>query len=815
MTKNRIKAGHKRFRFIDIVTLITSIVALVAIVIFIVIAQYEQKKDQNNILESSRQQENKEQFKEKQRIAMSSIMINEICLEDINTSQSKDNKLVWIELYNPSSYKVSLGGYYFSLNHDSESRYQLNENITLESKQFITISLEGISDDTFYDLPFTLDSSEYLYLYDTEEIIVDYIYVPSLEQGESYGRKEDESINFYFLQPTKGSSNIDAKVIAKEYPVFNVPSGFYDKTFTLEIHAKDNVRIYYTLDGSEPTINSTLYMNPITISDVSLNPNQYSNITSTSFSASKPPGIPVDKATVVRAIAIDQNGKKSKISTATYFVGFDKKSGYHDLPIISLVTDPKNLFDYWSGIYVLGNQYDTALIKNEETYHTANFLENWRKTVNIEFFEADGLLSYIGSGEIQTYKDSMINNVQKSLKIGNIDRVGRGESSLFSYIATGEKGSFILSNGTYDYNTKIRSNLVYELMEDRTTSTQEIDPCIVFLDGEYWGVYNMSEPYSTGYIEKKYGVNEDNIILIRKGEAVSNGAKDQKEYFDLINYIQGIDMSLPDSLSKVEEVVDLQSLLDCYSCAIFVANNDWLTGDRYLWKLRKSSGKVYEDGKWRFMISQADNSSGVDSKSSYSVNSFLISGVENDPIFTTLMQNKEFKGMFIATLLEIGNIDFSKNAVTKKLQELTTLYEQPVSNFYKRFPDSVARYTFEEYVREVQMFYENRLYYIANHMKNYFNINSDLTEVQISLEGVSDAEIVLNGKTVEITKDRVWSGWYLVDVPIEILINKNQQLDFINWEIKKNGYTNEDRKKSILIKPSKLITEIKLKFKPN
>lgn len=814
MAKNRLNVSYKKIRFIDMVTLITSIIAFAALIVFLVIAQQEQKKDQNSILERSRQQQSKEAFKEKQHSAMSSIVINEICVDEKKTNENNKDNPIWVELYNPSSYKISLDGYYFSLNYDTKYRYQIINNITLEPKQFVTISLEGNSGEKFNDLPITLDGSEYIYLYSQEEVMVDYIFVPNLEQGEAYGRKEDGSINYYYLHPTQGSSNNDANMIAKDDPAFSVPSGFYDKAFTLEIYAKENAQIYYTLDGSEPTKSSTLYTLPITISDVSRNVNKYSSITKISHLESNPPGILVDKATVVRAVVIDENGKKSKEVTSTYFVGFDKKSGYENLPILSLVTDPKNLFDYWSGIYVLGNQFDTALIKNEEIYHEANFLEDWTKKFNLEFFEVDGRLSFKGTGEVETYKDSKIDNLQKSLIINKVDRVGSGESSLFLYTTFGKRGSFILSNGTFDYNTKIRSNLVHELMKDRAVSTQEIHPCIVFLDGEYWGIYNIVEPYNTEYVEKTYEVDQNNVVLIRKGEAISKGVNDQKEYFDLINYIQSIDMTLPDSLSKVEEVIDIQSLLDCYTSEIYVANNDWLNGDRCLWKSREKSSKNYEDGKWRFMLSQMDNSSGVDNKSSYYVNSFLVSELANDQILVKLLQNKEFKERFVETFLDIGNINFSKIVVREKLRELISLYEQPVSIFYKRFPDSVARYTFAEYTNKVQEFYDNRLYYIANHMKSSLNIGSELAEIKISLEGEETAKIVFNGKTLVLSKDITWSGWYFdkASIQIEVVVDSKQSSEFDGWEIKENGSEKEVTTKILSIKPSKLGTEITLKF---
>ena len=47
-------------------------------------------------------------------------------------------------------------------------------------------------------------------------------------------------------------------------------------------------------------------------------------------------------------------------ASATYFVDFDQKEGYQGMNIVSIITDPDNLFDYDTGIYVMGRAYDTS-----------------------------------------------------------------------------------------------------------------------------------------------------------------------------------------------------------------------------------------------------------------------------------------------------------------------------------------------------------------------------------------------------------------------------------------------------------------------
>ena len=64
---------------------------------------------------------------------------------------------------------------------------------------------------------------------------------------------------------------------------------------------------------------------------------------------------PVDKACVVRAVAVDAGGSRSDVVTQTYFIGLGEK--YAGAAVISLVSDPDALFGE-EGIYVTGPAYD-------------------------------------------------------------------------------------------------------------------------------------------------------------------------------------------------------------------------------------------------------------------------------------------------------------------------------------------------------------------------------------------------------------------------------------------------------------------------
>ena len=95
------------------------------------------------------------------------------------------------------------------------------------------------------------------------------------------------------------------------------------------------------MDGKEPDNSSISYEEPIFISNNGNN------------------------ATVVRAIVSKKGYQESTIITQSYFVNEALYDNKH-IPIISIVTDPYNLFDYKKGIYVSGRIYDEWLEKNTE-----------------------------------------------------------------------------------------------------------------------------------------------------------------------------------------------------------------------------------------------------------------------------------------------------------------------------------------------------------------------------------------------------------------------------------------------------------------
>ena len=318
----------------------------------------------------------------------------------------------------------------------------------------------------------------------------------------------------------------------------SMESGFYDSPFYLEMSC-DRGEIRYTLDSTEPDENSLLYTQPILIEDASGNPNVYSMIEDVcielrsdilALSGREPkygfktPVEPVDKATVIRAVCIDAFGNRSDIINAVYFVGFDQKEAYDGMNILSITTNPSNLFDFDKGIYVLGKTFadsvDEAGGVPPALPNLGNWAGNyknkgkeWEREAYICFFDADRNLKLSGYYGIRIQGGASRYMLPKSLNI--YARKRYGAETIPAQPLFGEDWqlhSVNLNAGGQGVDTKIHDPLVNTLAAECDFLTREYEPYELFLDGEFWGVYWLTPRFKKDYFESKYGIRDGDVI---------------------------------------------------------------------------------------------------------------------------------------------------------------------------------------------------------------------------------------------------------------------------------------------------------------
>lgn len=527
---------------------------------------------------------------------------------------------------------------------------------------------------------------------------------------------------------------------------FSRESGFYDDEFDLTITALPGMQIYYTLDGSDPTENSLKYEGPIHLKDASESENVYSarEDISTAFyydlieeysfekeSNYKLPEYKVDKCNVVRAVGIDADGRTTNVKTCSYFVGFDKKSGYDTVKVLSLVTDPSNLFDYNNGIYTTGAKFDEFVERMKQgeldegvtgswQFWEANYTKDYHeeKEFSCQFFDDEKLILSQGCG-IKVHGGANRAALQKSLNLFARDKYG---ADLFQYNLFGNSyypKRMVLYSGSTDEHRKILDWLTARLCEGLDIGTMKFEPYVVFLDGEYWGFYWLTERFDEEYLTYYYNVDPANVILIKNDELKSDKNEDYDEYLAFQNRILESDMTTDESYDWFVSQVDLQSFLDYYAALIYVCRqNDWPIYNVAMWKTKVSGTGKYNDCKWRYLLFDVNNTAYSENLSPPGMDSFDFNMAVDDD-FKQLMTNDKLRNQLLDRVLEMENTVYSAENVDRELKLFHSIMDEPMKNHCRRFWGEDSYYRYEDGVKEVDDFLHNHHEYIEKMVEKH------------------------------------------------------------------------------------------------
>ena len=711
----------------------------------------------------------------------SSVVINEVCSNNFSTAPIRwREKLDWIELYNASEEVINLSGWTVSDDKDDANKYILPEMVLEPGKHFILLaSGNGYVDGERVHLNFKLSEGENLYLYDVDGILVDSVLIPETKENTSYARITDGGADWVHAVPTPETTNNGLQLVQTvevAEPTFSLKSGFYSGVQLLELSTEEDMTIFYTLDGSEPTQESMMYLDPIVIQNRSNEPNVLSarSDISVEYCYRYAPETLVDKITVVRAVAIDENGNRSNIVTNSYMVDIQTNECYQGLPTISLSVNPDDFFDYDTGLYVLGDEYfiwkDYPDMWEGDEEPDPNYKLRGipsERPASITMFDAEGNVVLEQNIGIRIRGNATRHLSQKSFSLYARELYSGDKKFVVDVFGNGNEFDKMLLVADRDV-TKIRTQLHGELLDGREVSIQEFVRCNVFLNGEYWGHYILSEALSTEYVHNYYGIPEDEM------EIDDNVIPDELKI--LTANEEGL--SEEELYQALVDVIDVDSFIDYYASMIYIDNWDWLPHNGCIWKSETiNSANPYQDGKWRWMVYDTELC-----ETGYDVNTFAAGNVstwQTDPLAQILITNEEFCQKFVTVFMDLANTVFEEEHVLNVFDSILATYSHAIDAQGIRWGDDWADevYTELEHIRE---FYEKRFDYITGYLKDEFELQGELVPILLESSDENRGSIRINTVTPEL-KDGSWSGFYYSDYPVTISAIENKADSFVGW----------------------------------
>lgn len=665
------------------------------------------------------------------------VAINEVCAHNLTLALDGDGQSSdYIELYNSSFTSVPLDGFCLTDGEEAEKGRRLPE-VMLAPRSYLLLYAdgsgrgavafkegeEGESGKTAVYLDFKLrEQGETLTLADHAGRVIDRVEVPALAADVSFARLADGWHTVKNGTPGEGNEGLSPIVLPTlEAPVFSVESGFYEEPFFLSLTAGEGETVCYTTDGSLPTADSEPYTEPILIEDATGRENVYAAITGISREGDYSPAETVDKGTLVRAVCVNDSGEVSRAVSRIYFVGYENKTAYDGIQALSMEVEPEDFFSEERGIYMLGGDYQRWEAYRQEMSYSfeANYTHPDRtkeRRVKVTLFDGDKNLAGEEEIGVRIRGGSSRNMRQKGFNF--YDREAYGEDVL------GLGAKMLRTSGSLDTNaTMLRDVFNQSLVAEETLDTQPGEPCMVFLNGEFWGLYNLQARYGEEYYREKYGIEEDNLIVVKRESHVSVGEEeDLALYQELLDYARENDLSEPEHYEAIGKMMDMQSFIEQYCFEIYIGNSDWPLNNVCCWRVREADGEnPYADGRWRWGVYDTDESTGIyeEGMCAYDSNPFTEEAHWAGSPFTTklmsqLLENADFRQRFEQTFYEMVKKNFAYPQVHDKLYEMAARYEKPMVKSWNRFNDGeYTADTFWENIRVIDEFYEKRAGYVV------------------------------------------------------------------------------------------------------
>ena len=478
--------------------------------------------------------------------AHGALVINEAVLYNLDYYEQHHEYYDWVELKNCSDEPVNLADYYLTDSLNDPCQFQLPE-LTLQPGELYIVFCSGDSSLTTRHCthaPFAVSAEgEALYLFSSDGSLSDRIFIHDTPYGGSYGRLSEGSGFYYFDRPSPEKENGEGYRSIAALPETGVPQGVYNDIVELEVELLGEGQIYYTLDGSVPDRGSMLYSEPLIL----------------------------DRTTVIRAISVVDGKVDSDCVCFSYFINEG-----HSLPVVSLVCEPDDMFSVGKG-----GIYANPEVDREVDGSVAFFGEEGE-------FASDCAVTLHGASSRKMWQ-------KKSFKL--IFRSRYGGDLNYDIFQTGEITSFhsiLLRGGGISSMHIVRDELGSEVADAVCDSALALDTryCVLYINGEYFGVYALREAYSEKYVADHTGSNEENVTIARA--PVKFG-----ELYELFEYIIHHDMTEPECYAYASDRLDMASLANWMALEAYFNNFDIAGNIRYI------KGDV-PDSKWRLALFDLD-----------------------------------------------------------------------------------------------------------------------------------------------------------------------------------------------------------------
>ena len=566
----------------------------------------------------------------------------------------------WIELYNPTTQAVSLNNLYISDDAENLTKFNLGRNRgAIPANGYHVLWFDHYN---FHYAPSQIDFKlDYdggtIYLSDTGGNLITSFDYPVAVPRASYACTTNGGDEWsYTAYPTPGASNATSTFCEErlEAPIVDKDACLFTAPFAFNVEIPEGATLRYTTDGSTPSL---------TNGETSTN-GQFS----------------VSSTTTYRFALFQEGMLPSQVVTRSYIYR-DKD---YTLPIISVVTDPINLYDDMLGVYVRGTNGRPG--NGEST--PCNWNMDWDRPVNFEYITPEGVTMLnqevdfaMCGGWSRSWNINPVHSFK--LKAGKIyEGLNSMDYPFFPDKPYLKHKTLQIRNGGNDSYSRIKDLALQEIVlrSGLDIEGQASQPVHHFINGEYMGMLNIREPNNKHYAYANWGIDTDEMDQFEmspdSGYVQMEGTREAfLEWYALSEYAADEDI-----YEEIRNLVDIDEYINYMAVEFYLGGTDWPQNNIKGFRPR------IENGRFRFVLFDLDGTlattdpfytfQGKQSYTfdyNYSVGGRLTEEIELVTIFLNMLKNDAFRKQFIDSYCLVAGSVFEPERCNAIIDELADM----------------------------------------------------------------------------------------------------------------------------------------------
>lgn len=550
-----------------------------------------------------------------------------------------------------------------------------------------------------------------LYLVNADTTLADSVEYPEIPVGKTWnlGSLADGTTGFGFALPSP-YGQVKSSVMESRSPAVDTlaefpPSGFYAAPFEVKIPRNHSVRC--VVGGIAPTEGPT---------ETAL--------------------VQIKSSATIRCASFVPGALPGEELVRTYIIGEKPK-----LPAVFLTADPNSLFDPDSGIYMEGPN-----AQEKEPHYGANYWQDKEIPAFVELTEPESELpAFSKRAGLKIFGNYSRQNAKKSVAVTFREKYGdkRLHYSLFPEFPELNKFKVFLlrNNGSNFGQDYIRDRLASSVSEGLGVDYQRGRFAVVYYNGEYYGIHSIRERSTEYYFETHYGLDPDEIDLLKADNSVSAGSA--TDYVALMDWLETHHLKSDKDYDYVKSQIDVDNLMNYMQVELYSNNRDWPSNNLKKW--RGTNPKTL----WKWFLYDMDFGMG-NNFSQYTNNIFEFAlaengetwpnGPESTLLFRRMFENADFKAAFINRMAALLQMNFESSRVLARIKNMMAEIESEIPRDQKRWKLNASR--MENQLKSIKDFAQKRPEVLYQELREYFELGES---APLTLTVLGSGTILVHG----------------------------------------------------------------------